>query len=124
MTVDVSFSDSQITAQIDVLNEDFEPSGITFVLANTTRTTNSQWFNGATLGNSLQTAMKRALRQGDAAALNVYSVGFPVGSGLLGYATFPDEYSSDPTDDGVVILYSTVPGGTAAPYNLGRVRPR
>ena len=72
---------------------------------------------------ALPPAIKRALRQGDASALNVYSVGFPVGSGLLGYATFPDEYSSDPTNDGVVILYSTVPGGTAAPYNLGRVRP-
>ncbi|KAI0723040.1 metalloprotease [Earliella scabrosa] len=114
--------DSQIAAQIDVLNEDYEPSGITFVLANTTRTTNSQWFTSAGPGNSLQTAMKRALRQGTAADLNVYSVGFQSSStsGLLGYATFPSDYSRNPTDDGVVILYSSIPGGTAAPYNLGR----
>ncbi len=68
--------------------------------------------------------MKSQLRKGTAADLNVYSVGFNSGAaaGLLGYATFPSDYSGNPTDDGVVILYSSVPGGTAAPYNLGRVR--
>ena len=39
---------------------------------------------------------------------------------LLGYSTFPFDYSSNPTGDGVVILYPTPPGGFAAPFNLGR----
>ena len=66
--------------------------------------------------------MKEALRKGGAADLNVYSVGkitSPKGP-LSGYAPFPSSYSGNPKDDGVVILYHTVPGGTGAPYNLGR----
>lgn len=66
--------------------------------------------------------MKKALRSGDASSLNLYSVGFKSGSGagLLGYATFPVSYSSNPMDDGVVFLYSSTPKGSTANYNLGR----
>lgn len=88
---------------------------------NTTRTINSQWFNQVGPSSTLQTTMKRTLRQGGVNALNVYSVGFNSGSGegLLGYSTFPSSYASAPTDDGVVILYSSVPGGSTNMYNEG-----
>ncbi|WP_223549729.1 zinc metalloprotease [Aestuariivivens sp. NBU2969] len=40
-----------------------------------------------------------------------------MGGGILGYAQFPGGPLST---DGIVLLYSSLPGGTAAPYNEGR----
>ena len=112
-----------IAQQISVLNADYANTGLTFKLANTTRTVNSQWFNSVGPSTTLQTTMKRTLRQGAKADLNVYTVGFVSGSGqgLLGYSTFPSSYSSAPKDDGVVILFSSLPGGSTANYNEGKV---
>lgn len=82
----------------------------------------SDWFHKAGPDTPEQTAMKKELRNGGADDLNVYTVGFTSGSGkgLLGYATFPSSYSGAPEDDGVVILYSSVPGGTTDNYNEGK----
>ena len=109
-------SDQQINAQMNVLNDAFAPWGWSFNLAGTTRTANNDWY---TMGNGSQAEAqaKAALRQGSADDLNLYSAN--LGGGLLGWATFPSSYSSAPTDDGVVLLYASLPGGSAAPYNEG-----
>ncbi|KAJ7093848.1 metalloprotease [Mycena belliarum] len=111
----------QIANQMSVLNRDYG-GNINWVLAGTTRTVNADWFNKVGPSSSQQTAMKAALRSGGRADLNVYTVGFKSGTGvgLLGYATFPFTYSSAPKDDGIVILFGSLPGGSTPRYNLGR----
>ncbi|KAG6914302.1 hypothetical protein DXG01_001210, partial [Tephrocybe rancida] len=66
---------AMIEEQIDVLDKAYGSSYLRFSLANTTRTVNTTWFNSAGPGSSDQTAMKKALRQGGVADLNVYTVG-------------------------------------------------
>lgn len=107
--------DSMIGDQIAVLNAAYSGTGFSFRLAGTTRTTNSTWYTGC-YGSS-EMPMKSALHQGTAQDLNIYSC--RPGNGILGYAYFPSDYNSNPARDGVVLLDQSLPGGTAAPYNLG-----
>lgn len=107
---------SEIAEQMRVLNEAFAPHDWAFNLASATYTTNNSWFT-ATPGSSAEAQMKSTLRRGGSNALNIYSSG--PGGGLLGWATFPWSYSSAASQDGIVILYSSLPGGSAAPYNEG-----
>ncbi|KAG8702857.1 hypothetical protein FRC09_004492 [Ceratobasidium sp. 395] len=111
---------AQIVQSLIMMNNHYG-GAIKFKLANVTHTTNANWFTKAGPKTKDQTAMKSALRVGGPGDLNVYTVGFKTGSGkgLLGYATFPSWYAKRPKDDGVVILYSSVPGGTTQNYNLG-----
>jgi hypothetical protein len=105
-----------IQSQIDILNAAYMSSGWSFNLVATDRTENATWFNTCD-SSSAESAMKNTLRQGSADDLNVYSCN--AGGGLLGWATFPSSYNSSPKMDGVVLLYASLPGGSAAPYNLG-----
>jgi len=115
--------DSQITDQINVLNNDYASSDVSFTLVETTRTVNATWFESLNPKSAEETAAKDLLRVGGPETLNIFTVGGITadnGDELLGYATFPDSYESAPERDGVVMLYSTVPGGTSEPYNRGR----
>jgi hypothetical protein len=108
-------SSNQINQQISILNNAYGFAGFSFTLAGVDDTNNDAWY--ATTGGSSETAMKTALRKGSADDLNIYTNN--MGQGLLGWATFPSSYQSYPKMDGVVVLYSSLPGGAAAPYNLG-----
>lgn len=108
-------SAQMISSQISVLNAAYASTGWNFNLVSTDRTTNADWY--ANCYGTAEGAMKAALHQGTADDLNVYTCN-PSG-GILGYATFPSSYARSPSLDGVVLLYSSLPGGDAAPYNLG-----
>lgn len=109
-------SDQMIQDQMNVLNAAYASTGWQFNLVSTDRTTNATWYTVGS-GSTAETQMKNALRRGTARDLNLYTAN--LGGGLLGWATFPSSYASKPKDDGVVMLFSSLPGGTAAPYNLG-----
>ena len=113
--------DHMLRAQVKVLNDSY--AGATggagtpfrFELAGIDRTTNADWFDMGILSIQERQA-KAALRRGGPEALNLYTTN---GGGYLGWATFPSSYSSQPTQDGVVVLYSSLPGGSLYPYNEG-----
>jgi len=108
-------SDARIAQQMTVLNSAFAGTRFTFRLVGTDRTANNSWYT--TTGGSSETSMKAALRRGSADDLNIYSNN--MGGGYLGWATFPSDYASFPSYDGVVILHDTIPGGAPSTYNEG-----
>ncbi|SNX86923.1 related to metalloprotease MEP1 [Melanopsichium pennsylvanicum] len=109
---------TQINNQISVMNQAYSGTGLSFYLAGSETTTNSNWFNNVNQGTSAEASMKNTLRKGGANALNVYTVNFT--GGLLGYATFPWSYKSAPENDGVVLQWTSYPGGPITNYNGGK----
>jgi hypothetical protein len=108
-------------AQLDVLNKDFIDTGLSFHLAHIDMVNETNWYENAGPGTPQQDYMKTLFHRGGAAALNIYTVGFinVEPAGLRGYATFPSDYAGNPTDDGVVLDFSTFPAGTSTNFNLG-----
>lgn len=111
----------RIASQIDVLNDSFngttggDNTGFTFELIDTDVTINPAW-SLLEPDTPQETAMKTALREGGARALNLYVIDLP--APMLGWGTFPYLYASEPVNDGIVVENDSLPGGPP-PYGEG-----
>ena len=111
-----ALSDQELEAQLNVLNDSFKPHDIVFTRASVDRTDDPVWFR-MTMNSAAERKAKTKLGKEQHRALNLYTAG--IGAGLLGWATFPTDLAGDPARDGVVVLYSTLPGGSTPKYDLG-----
>ncbi|MFG1627249.1 zinc metalloprotease [Kribbella sp. NPDC049227] len=110
---------TQINQQIAELNQDFAGgessqaanTGFTFYLAGTDRFNNNTWHR-----DGQSTTYRSQTRKGGKNALNIWLVDFS----YLGIATFPWDYASNPSIDGIRVQYTSLPGGSATNFNLGK----
>lgn len=103
-----------------MLNVAYAPHGVSFNLLGKDWTVNADWAD-----DQDELAYKQKLRQGDYSTLNVYFLRTP-NFQALGYCYFPDDFEEGSEGfilDGCVIDAASVPGGSAAPYNLGGTVP-
>jgi hypothetical protein len=101
-----NLTNAQINSQIQVLDAAFADSSFSFTLAGITRTNNATWY--ASRSGGAEHAMKKALKTGTDATLNVYTTS---GGAYLGWAYLPEiTDTAQAYLDGIVIDWRTLPG--------------
>ncbi len=78
--------------------------------------TNPSSKDSARVGCTDERNLKNALRVGGQDTLNLNTT---AGGGYLGWATFPSEYAGNPTADGLILAWDTVPGARSWTYGFG-----
>lgn len=107
-----------LESQIQILNAAYASAGVSFGTVSATAYHVSDAAATLLPGSYEEEYVKNSLHQGGASDLNVY-VAYPgAGADALGWATFPWDYAYDPSADGIVISFPTLPGGEA-PYGEG-----
>ncbi len=129
------YRQKQIDDQITLLNSRFTTTKtrIRFHLLNVTRIINQNWHENVEsldsgekcvgsllyflfrtrnylLSSSQSVAMKTSLHKGRSIHLNVYTVSLAMNNG---YATLPGSYARAPARDGIVLRFTTLPGGSS-----------
>ncbi|MEU9886537.1 zinc metalloprotease [Sphaerisporangium sp. NPDC051011] len=112
--------DTAIGPQVETLNAAYGgrlggvDTGIRFELRGVTHTDNPVWFRKPLLSEN---AMKQRLHRGGPETLNLYIA--QLGELVLGYATYPHWYAGRPANDGVVIDWRSLPGGSMRDFSKG-----
>ncbi|KAJ6436368.1 metalloprotease protein [Purpureocillium lavendulum] len=107
-----------VNAQMRVLNDKFSKGHISFILKDVDWAVNKNWTNNGDILNR-----KKTLRNGSYSALNLYYVN-QIGQGYLGGCGFPLDAKPGSFDfywDGCTMLFTTMPGGSAANANEGKI---
>lgn len=111
-------TEKQRMDQVALLNAAFKKGNIQFHYdPKTVKVFNERTWYVMDMGSAEEREAKTYLGTTPERNLNFYTAG--LGKGLLGWATFPYDVAGDRVRDGVVILDSSLPGGSAAPYNKG-----
>jgi len=109
-------TDQMVADQIQVLNDAYAGSGVSFYLYHFARYQSTKYFSW-----DMQTRQEKAVKQylniDSAHVLNIYLQSPP--GGILGWAYFPWMAPEDHWGHGVVLLWASLPGGGAAPYDEG-----
>lgn len=105
--------------QIDVLNDAYQSAGVDFRYAEdeVVVVDDASFFRMGHLSARERKCKTDNQALDPATGLNFYTA--EPGGNLLGWATFPYEMEGDSKMDGVVILHSSLPGGSNEGYNLG-----
>lgn len=117
-----SITNAMPQAQLDSLNESYNPYNIQFELQNVTWTTNDAWAVGK--GDD-DTNMKKSLRQGGYNTLNIFFQ-TDLAGGVLGRCTLPSALGpngKDPStyaNDGCNVNANTMPDGLMDGFNKGK----
>ncbi len=109
-------TDQMVADQIQVLNDAYAGTGISFYLHHFARYQSTR-YSSFDYYTREEKAVKQYLALDPAHVLNIYLQSPP--GGLLGWAYFPWMAPEDHWGHGVVMLGESLPGGSAAPYNLG-----
>jgi len=109
-------TDQMVADQIQVLNDAYAGTGVSFYLYHFARYQSTKYFSW-----DMQTKQEKAVKQylniDSAHVLNIYTQSPP--GGILGWAYFPWMAPEDHWGHGVVLLWASLPGGGAAPYDEG-----
>ncbi|KAJ4990649.1 metalloprotease [Stagonosporopsis vannaccii] len=117
-----SITNAMPQAQLDSLNESYNPYNIQFELQNVTWNTNDAWAVGS--GDD-DANMKKSLRQGTYQTLNIYFQ-TDLAGGVLGRCTLPSALGpngKDPatfSNDGCNVNANTMPDGLMYGFNKGK----